>query len=42
MTEKEKMIAGEMYNPLDPELVANRHQARLLFNFFNEVGILGK
>ena len=28
MTEKEKMLAGQMYNAADPELSALRHQAR--------------
>lgn len=27
-TEREKMLAGELYNPLDPELVAARDRAR--------------
>jgi maltose O-acetyltransferase len=27
-TEREKMLAGEMYDPLDPELVAGRERAR--------------
>jgi maltose O-acetyltransferase len=27
-TEQEKMLAGELYNPLDPDLVAGRAQAR--------------
>jgi hypothetical protein len=29
-TEKEKMIAGEMYDPLDQQLVDHRLRARLL------------
>ena len=37
MTEKERMIAGEMYNPADPELVTERHQARLLFQEINSL-----
>jgi maltose O-acetyltransferase len=37
-TEKEKMIAGEMYVPLDPELTAERRTARLLFKALNETG----
>lgn len=37
MTEKGKMLAGEMYNPLDPDLVADRHQARLLFQEINSM-----
>ena len=28
MTEREKMIAGELYNPMDPELVAARTRIR--------------
>ena len=28
MTEREKMIAGELYDPMDPELVAARTRAR--------------
>jgi maltose O-acetyltransferase len=28
-TEKEKMIAGEMYDPLDKQLVEDRTRARL-------------
>ena len=28
MTEREKMLAGEMYDPFDPELVAGRERAR--------------
>lgn len=27
-TEREKMVAGELYDPLDPELVARRTRAR--------------
>ena len=34
-TEKEKMLRGEMYEALDPELSADRHRARLLFQAFN-------
>ena len=29
MTEKEKMLAGQMYDASDPELAALRHQARI-------------
>lgn len=29
-TEREKMLAGELYDPLDPELVAGRERAREL------------
>jgi maltose O-acetyltransferase len=28
MTEREKMLAGELYDPLDPDLVAGRNRAR--------------
>ena len=35
-TEKEKMIAGEMYIPMDPELVADRRNTRLLFQALND------
>jgi maltose O-acetyltransferase len=37
MTEKEKMIAGEMYNPMDEQLVKERHKARLLFQKINQL-----
>lgn len=35
-SEKEKMIAGEMYDPLDVALVADRRQARLLIKALND------
>ena len=35
-SEKEKMLAGELYDPLDPELVADRRRARLLFAALND------
>jgi maltose O-acetyltransferase len=35
-SEKEKMIAEELYNPLDPQLVADRLQARLLLKAYND------
>ncbi|WP_067144802.1 sugar O-acetyltransferase [Pseudotamlana agarivorans] len=35
MTEKDKMLAGHMYSPSDPELVKARHEVRLLFHKFN-------
>lgn len=35
-TEKEKMLAGELYNALDPELVAGRRRARLLTRRLND------
>jgi maltose O-acetyltransferase len=37
-SEKEKMLCGELYDPLDPELVAERRRARLLFKALNETG----
>lgn len=36
MTEKEKMLAGELYNPADPELAAERVHARKITKAFNE------
>ena len=35
-TEKEKMIAGEMYDPMDKQLVEDRIQTRLLLKTLNE------
>ncbi|MCE7064994.1 sugar O-acetyltransferase [Dyadobacter sp. CY326] len=35
-TEKEKMIAGELYDALDPELVADRLRTRLLIKQLND------
>jgi maltose O-acetyltransferase len=35
-TEKEKMVAGELYNPLDEELSADRVKTRLLLKELNE------
>ena len=35
-TEKEKMLAGELYNALDPELSRERHRCRDLLKAFNE------
>ncbi|MGE5707325.1 MAG: sugar O-acetyltransferase [Bacteroidota bacterium] len=35
-SEKEKMLAGELYSPLDPELKAERKRARRLTRLFNE------
>lgn len=35
MTEKEKMIAGELYAPTDPQLLEDRRQARILFGDYN-------
>ena len=37
-TEKEKMLAGELYNASDPELVYDRLQARLHQKEFNDSG----
>jgi maltose O-acetyltransferase len=34
-TQKERMLAGELYDPMDPELKAGRHQARELCRRFN-------
>lgn len=39
MTEKEKMIQGELYLAGDAELVADRRQARRLTQRFNQSGI---
>jgi maltose O-acetyltransferase len=35
-TEKEKMLAGEMYNPADPELLRDRKNARRLVRTYNQ------
>jgi maltose O-acetyltransferase len=35
-SEREKMLEGELYNPLDPELVAERQCARRLFKLLND------
>jgi maltose O-acetyltransferase len=35
-TEKEKMVAGELYDPLDAQLSADRVQARLLIKALND------
>ncbi len=37
-SQKDKMIGGEMYDPLDKELVADRLQTRLLLKAINETG----
>ncbi|GAA4754581.1 sugar O-acetyltransferase [Flavisolibacter ginsenosidimutans] len=37
-TEKQKMIAGELYDPLDAVLVADRLQTRLLLKALNDSG----
>lgn len=36
ITEKEKMIRGEMYNPFDPELVKDRKYARQQMRIYNQ------
>jgi maltose O-acetyltransferase len=33
---KAKMLSGELYDPLDPQLSAERRRARLLFKAFND------
>jgi maltose O-acetyltransferase len=35
-SEKEKMLAGELYSPLDPQLVAERQHARRLLKALNQ------
>jgi maltose O-acetyltransferase len=35
-TEKERMLAGELYDALDPQLVAERRRARDLLKAFND------
>ena len=35
-SEKDKMLSGQMYNPMAPQLVAERHKARELFRAFNQ------
>jgi maltose O-acetyltransferase len=35
-SEREKMLAGELYDPLDAELTAARRRARLLFKALND------
>tara|TARA_R110002049_G_scaffold309311_1_gene521151 strand:- start:6714 stop:7274 length:561 start_codon:yes stop_codon:yes gene_type:complete len=39
MTEKEKMIAGELYAPNDKELIDDRYQARVLMHKINTLSI---
>ena len=39
-TEKEKMLAGECYNCLDPELEAERQKAKELLRYFNQTEAL--
>ncbi|HLO03687.1 MAG TPA: sugar O-acetyltransferase [Symbiobacteriaceae bacterium] len=38
MTEREKMVTGELYNAMDPELVTMRERVRHLFVEFNQTG----
>jgi maltose O-acetyltransferase len=35
-TEKEKMLAGEMYNPADPLLIIEREEARRMVRIYNQ------
>lgn len=35
MTERQKMIAGELYSPMDSELIELRYRARKLFERYN-------
>jgi maltose O-acetyltransferase len=35
-SEKEKMLSGSLYSSNDPQLIADRHRARLLCRAFNE------
>lgn len=35
-TEREKMVSGELYDPLDPQLVDERRRARLLCKALND------
>ncbi|GAB3661663.1 sugar O-acetyltransferase [Echinicola sediminis] len=35
MTEQQKMLAGQLYNTLDPELIAKYHKARKLLKCYN-------
>ena len=37
-SEKEKMLAGELYDPLDPELSQERLRCRTLLKAFNDTG----
>lgn len=37
MTEKEKMLAGELYNPADPELRKMHLRAKKLFGKYNKI-----
>ena len=35
-SEKQKMLSGELYDPLDPQLSAERRRARQLFKALND------
>lgn len=37
-TEKEKMLTGQLYDPLDAQLTSERRRARLLTKLFNDAG----
>ena len=36
VSQKEKMLGGELYDPLDPQLSAERRRARLIFKALND------
>jgi maltose O-acetyltransferase len=38
-TEKQKMVSGELYDALDPELSKDRMHARMLLKSFNDSGV---
>jgi maltose O-acetyltransferase len=38
-SEKSKMLGGELYNPTDPQLIADRRRARLLLEAYNRTSI---
>ena len=38
MTEKEKMLSGQLYDSTDPVLVKERHHARMMFQKINRLG----
>nr|WP_311136841.1 maltose acetyltransferase domain-containing protein [Natronosalvus rutilus] len=40
-TEKQKMVAGDLYDPADPELVADRERARALTRRYNRMAESG-
>lgn len=42
MTELEKMLAGELYDPADPHLTGLRIRARQATEFFNQTSVLEK